>query len=59
MEQRVVQPVDYMKLLYDSPDVSIYELDAIHLDVNSNQMSIDEDCVKHPSQVLQISRYTV
>ncbi len=45
MEQRVVQPVDYMKLLYDSPDVSIYELDAIHLDVNSNQMSIDEDCV--------------
>ena len=36
--------VDYMKLLYDSPDVSIYELDAIHLGENPNGMVIDEDC---------------
>ena len=47
MEKYVVQPVDYMKLLYDSPDVSIYELDAIHLGVNANEMSIDEECVKN------------
>lgn len=37
--------VNYMELLYENDNISIYELDAIHLGVNRNNMSIDEECV--------------
>lgn len=36
-----------MKILYDDPFVSVYELDAIHLGENPNGMDIDEECVNN------------
>lgn len=37
--------VDYMKLLYEDPYVSVFELDALHTGWNPNECVIDEDCV--------------
>ena len=37
--------VDFMQLLYENDNISIYQLDAIHLGVNRNGMSIDRECV--------------
>lgn len=38
--------VDFLELLYENDNISIYQLDAIHLGVNRANMSIDEECVK-------------
>lgn len=40
-----VREVDYMKLLYEDPYVSVFELDAIHTGWNPNDCIIDEECV--------------
>ena len=37
--------VDYMKLLYEDPYVSVFELDALHTGWNPNECIIDEECV--------------
>lgn len=38
--------VDYMKLLYDDPNVSVYELDAITLGKNDNGLNISKECAE-------------
>lgn len=38
--------VDYMKLLYEDNDVSVYELDAIYLGENANGMYISRECAE-------------
>lgn len=38
--------VDYMKLLYDDPNVSVYELDAITLGENDNGLNISRECAE-------------
>lgn len=43
----LVYEVDYMKLLYENRNISVYDLDAIHLGWNSNNVIIDEESVKN------------
>lgn len=38
--------VDYMKLLFENENISVYELDAIHLGENPNGMNIDKECAE-------------
>lgn len=40
------QDVDYIELLYENENISIYQLDAVHLGLNRSNMSIDEDCIR-------------
>lgn len=45
-EKHIRNDVDYIELLYDSPDISIYELDALYLGLNANDCYISEECIK-------------
>ena len=38
--------IDYMELLYENRNISIYQLDAIHLGKNKNNMSISKECAE-------------
>lgn len=46
LENIMKHEVDYMKLLYDDPNVSVYELDAITLGKNDNQLNITKECAE-------------
>lgn len=46
MDKFMRNEVDYMKILYDSPDVSIYELDSLYLGENPNGMVLSKECVE-------------
>lgn len=47
MDKQVLNyEIDYMELLYENNNISIYNLDAIHLGLNKSNMYISEECVK-------------
>ena len=46
MDKFVRHEVDYMKILYDSPDVSIYELDALYTGENPNGLVLSKECIE-------------
>ena len=46
MDKFMRNEVDYMKILYVSPDVSIYELDSLYLGENPNGMVLSKECVE-------------
>lgn len=46
MDKFVRCEIDYMKILYDSPDISIYELDALYLGENPNGLVLSKECVE-------------
>lgn len=47
MEKKIGRfDTDYVQLLYENDNISIYELDAIHLGTNRASMNIDEACVE-------------